>query len=419
MIANYYINAPSLASATSVYVDAAMTVFAPNNFYQQDNISRELIDGVLQPQQTCPSCAYPCGDYPVNGGDAIGLYEINSNIGNGTGAVIIQITSPTVPNGFIVEYDSANYNNMSSPTYGLLAATSGETYIGKVADDCGIVANSPHTLDVSIYNGSTFDLSGNDEIVNVSSSQIRTTANNPNTCIMVIPKLSASPSTLQARVFTLCPSSDFTVEVSCPSLLQSFSAGAVQSSGLGACDNTSLTTRYVAHVNGTGGVLGLYDWVFSDAYGQNILPNGYYYALAAVPSSDDVFRVENGVVVEFLECLLLGYSVSKSSLSAGCQLNITNLRLQVTQGFIPKLDVYSPTTGSIPIIAGLYTATVSFTYAAITGGCCDQKLVLEYGGVEIGSVALPTPPVNGDYYSLAIPFTVSSTETLNAYISCV
>ena len=52
----YYLNA-SFTSATSIYTDVNLTTFAPNGFYSSAGIVRELVGGILLPQQTCSPCA--------------------------------------------------------------------------------------------------------------------------------------------------------------------------------------------------------------------------------------------------------------------------------------------------------------------------------------------------------------------------
>lgn len=58
---SYYINGPSIGSATSVFTDSSLLICAPDGFYSDGVISREQVDCVLLPQQTCPSCvvSYP------------------------------------------------------------------------------------------------------------------------------------------------------------------------------------------------------------------------------------------------------------------------------------------------------------------------------------------------------------------------
>jgi len=289
----FYLNSPSLESATTVFLNAEMTLTAPNGYYQFGGIVRELSGGVLLPPQVCASCAFPCSDYPIDGGGEEGVYKINISVGAGLGAIIVTVNPDAIPSGFIAQYDSAYYNAFSSVTYGYLAATTGATYLGKTADDCGIVAGSPYTLDVYRYNGTDFTLSSNTEVVTAISSQIQTTVDVPSDCIMVIPKINAAPSTLELTIYTTCPYGAFTAEVSCPALLTEFTGTERYASSGGTCDAVQDQTYYVAHVNGAAGTLGLYDWVFTDAYGQNALPDGFY------GSTDSLgyIQVENGVII--------------------------------------------------------------------------------------------------------------------------
>lgn len=57
--ATYYLNAPSFASATAVFTDAALTTLAADGFYSDGVISREQVLGVLLPAVTCPYCIAP------------------------------------------------------------------------------------------------------------------------------------------------------------------------------------------------------------------------------------------------------------------------------------------------------------------------------------------------------------------------
>jgi hypothetical protein len=58
----------------------------------------------------------------------------------------------------------------------------------------------------------------------------------------------------------------------------------------------------VAHVNGAGGTLGLYDLVFSDVNGQFKLGVGYYQTNDA--GTNEWFQVDaNGVIIAFGDCL--------------------------------------------------------------------------------------------------------------------
>ncbi len=54
--AQYYLDGPTFASAVGVYTDAALTVPAANGYYSLGGVVRQAIGGVLQAQQSCPSC---------------------------------------------------------------------------------------------------------------------------------------------------------------------------------------------------------------------------------------------------------------------------------------------------------------------------------------------------------------------------
>lgn len=299
-ISTFYLNGISLESATSIWLNAEMTLLAPDGFYQSGDIVRELSGGVLLPPQVCASCAFPCGDYPIDGGGEEGVYKMSMNVGSGTGAIIITVNPDNIPSGFSCEFDSATYNQFSSPTYGYLAATSGATYLGRTADDCGIVSGSPYSLDVYQFNGTTFDLTADTEIFSVVSSQIETTTNGPGNCVMVIPKPLASPTTLELTIYSTCPYGAFTAEISCPALLTALPSPSTVRFGdsVSACAATKNQTYYIAHVNGAGGTPAVYDWIFSDAYGQSPLADGYY----ASNSTVGWYRIENGVVQQFGFC---------------------------------------------------------------------------------------------------------------------
>jgi hypothetical protein len=76
----YYLNGPSLGSATAVFLNAALTVCATDGFYSDGVIVRELVDCVLLPQQTCPSCeaaeSYNCIEGTcIDPGDGSGTYS--------------------------------------------------------------------------------------------------------------------------------------------------------------------------------------------------------------------------------------------------------------------------------------------------------------------------------------------------------
>jgi len=65
----FYINGPSLASATAVFLDAALTICAPDGFYSDASVVREQVGCILLPENTCPTCCSdPCSGWTIISG---------------------------------------------------------------------------------------------------------------------------------------------------------------------------------------------------------------------------------------------------------------------------------------------------------------------------------------------------------------
>lgn len=299
----FYLDSPSLSTATAVYSDVYLTTLAADGFYSDGTIVREQALGVLLPQSVCPSCATPCGG-TISASGGQGVYYLDTDLGSATGAVIVTFDPLSIPDGVMATFDSVIYNGLSSPIVGWLqGSVSGvPTYIGVTANDCGIVSGSPHTLNVYNYSGGSFVASGGTESVTILSGQLDLTVGQPDQCVMVIPKPAGSPSIMTLKFVGACASTAFNLNVSCPAPLESFPSSYVNANTSAACAEAEGQTYYVAHVNGFVGTLGLYDLVFQDANGQFKLTAGYYKS-AAVPGTDELFQVDaNGVIIAFLNC---------------------------------------------------------------------------------------------------------------------
>jgi hypothetical protein len=304
----FYLDAPSLSTATVVYSNAALTTVAANGHYSDGSIVREQVSGVLLPPVICPACAIPCGS-TINLSGTQGVYYLNTGLGGATGAVIVRFNPLSVPDGILAVYNSVIYNGVSSPQYGWLQGTAGlPTYLGQISGDCGIVAGSPFTLNESEYNGTIFAPLGTTTNVSVLSGQMQLTTNAPGNSVMVIPKTTASPSVLNLTFIGPCVGTQFSVTVSCPAPLTSFASSTVNASSATACSDAIDQTYYVAYVNGASGTLGLYDLVFSDVNGQFKLTAGYYKTTAA--GTNEWFQVNsNGVIIAFGDCLVDQFTI--------------------------------------------------------------------------------------------------------------
>lgn len=305
---SYYLNGPSLSSATTVFLDSDLTICAPDGYYSDGVITREQVGcSLIKAIVPCPACGVPCSGVIHNtgaSGTGYGFYNVDINMGsapNTIGAIVIEINSPTgYPIGIFATIDGVGYNALSSEFYGYLAGpTNFPTFIGDTALNCGLPGTTAALTEYD-WDGYSFVPTGLTPTVTVAAGQVQLTATDPGVCVMVIPRTSTTSTNLNVFIYTPCPTSEFNILVSCPVELPSFTG----SFGVGSITPSTFCflplsyTYYVAPVNGDGITLGLYDWVFSDPNGQFVLPDGYYRS-PNVPSPDDTFQVADGVIIAF------------------------------------------------------------------------------------------------------------------------
>lgn len=302
----YYLDAPSLTLATAIYTNQELTVCAADGVYSDGNITRVQTGCVLGPAKFCPSCGEGCdtnlGELKVDNG----IYSSTIDLGNDpgdTGAIIIRFEPLSFPNGFKAVYDGITYNTFSSPVYGYMTAPSGlPVYLGDQDDDCGITTSSfildNYNWDVVtntyVYNGTT-------SAISALPSQLNLTVNPPGTCVMVIPKVSLNPSSLNITIESPC-GANFALYVKCPEVLLPISASQVGISSASVCGDDENITYYSAPVNGDGVTLGLFDWIFLDPNGEIQASDGYYYSPSSLPSGYEWFLVSNSVIVQMGNC---------------------------------------------------------------------------------------------------------------------
>jgi len=302
-LGSYYINGPTLATATAVYTDEELIYCAPDGFYSDGSVVREQVNCELLPAESCDVCSYPCPVTPAVSSPtppSEGAYYMDVDLGSGTGAVIINFTPGGPPSGIKAQYDSTVYNDLSSPFDGFHSATYflAPTYVGRTADDCGIAGTAP-VLDSYRYTGVGFVATGGNTSVTIAPTDVSLSAAVPGTCVMVVPKLNPTPSTLSLTMIAPCNTSQFSIEVECPAALPSF-LGAVPEV-TGTCGSPLDQTYYHAPVNGTAGNPGLYDWVFSDANGANPL-TGYNSIYIGGAAPGQWIEVVQGVIVSINSC---------------------------------------------------------------------------------------------------------------------
>ena len=293
----YYIDGSTLLNSTAVYTDAGLTTCAPDGFYSDGINSRELVGCILLPAQACGSCATPCGQ-PIAANGGQGIYKVDLDAGNSIGAMIVKYNPASVPDGIRVLYNGGVYNQLSSPVDGYHASTdpNGYTYIGATTADCGISGTTYPALVEYVYNGASFVASGNTVSVFVAAGDVSLGAA-PGWCVMVIPKISATPSLIQVEAVGPCSGTAWNLDIACPVALTGYSSTTRHPACTEACGHPLTETYYNAPVTGTAGSPALYDWVFSDANGQFVLTDGFYGF-----TGGKCMTVKNGIIVAISTC---------------------------------------------------------------------------------------------------------------------
>ncbi len=256
MSAQYYIDGTTLSNSTAIYTDAALTLCAPAGIYSDGFLAREqTVNGVgvnascsLGVVQQCPSCLKSCNaSVKQDSATAPAVYRISWDVGStatDVGAVIIGL-NPAV-NGFLVEYDNQVYNKgvRQQGDVGTLFQGSGKsndgglcqsqnagnyTVVGVNTTTCGVTSsNGPigsGYLDVYDYVLNSFVNSGTTESYSIADTDCVLQNDNttpPGYICVVVPKPSASPSSILIKIISSCSSvalSDFVLNVKCPQVL--------------------------------------------------------------------------------------------------------------------------------------------------------------------------------------------------------
>jgi len=308
----YYLNAADLATATAVYLDSALSLIAPDGFYSDGTISREQSLGILLTANACPTCGTPCGG-SIGGSGSQGIYLLNLDTGStpsSVGAIIVRFDPFSFPDGIRATYDGNTYNTLSSPLDGFHKSTNplGFTIVG-ASGSTGTCSSSWYPsggnilLNEYLYSGGSFTLTGNSQTIAIASGDISLSAAAPGVCVMVIPKVNASPNIVNFELLGPCGGTAFNIQISCPALLPSFQSSTVQPTSSVPCGTALTQTYYFAKVHtAVDSYVGQYDFVFQDAYGAMPLADGFYLT-NNVAFPNQVLHVVNGIVTTLSGCI--------------------------------------------------------------------------------------------------------------------
>lgn len=303
-LGNYFINGPTLAQATAVFIDAALTTCAPDGFYSDGATVRQQSGCVLGIVQTCPACLTPCNQ-AINAGGNDGLFNVAFATGTDTGCVIIYFDPAGVPDGIRATYNGQTFNELTSPQFGYLASTDSPnhfTFIGSQGSDCGIgaqLAGGGYSgLNVRNWDGTQFVLVGTNGQVTGGAGDVQLTAGQPGYSTLYIPKPNATPDGFAIEMFGPCGGTVWAVEINCPVKLTGVPTG-IQGSD---CLSGTVQLGYnVPNRGGTAGEPALREFYCTDENGSNRFAAGTY--RIGPPSGNKVITVDaNGVIINIQSC---------------------------------------------------------------------------------------------------------------------
>ena len=305
-----FLDAPTLAGATTIYTDAALTTPAATGFYSDGNIVRfQTTTGstaTLAPSQTCTPCAPSCGT-TVRGTASKESYAVwNCDVGSATGAIVISFNNPiTIPIGVRATFDGVEHTTLTSSVASQRGpALAGELIVvGETASAC---PQLPGTFNLNnlVPNGGNWVTSSGSTSITHSAGSL---AINPSigNMAMVINKPNATPSTLKLELTAPCgKGTNLDVTIQCPQSLPATSIGTRQSSQAAACATSLTATAYFVHPDGTvGGAPQLHSFAFNDSGAATFLTAGTY-KFDDGTASGGIFQIAaaNGIVSNVQTC---------------------------------------------------------------------------------------------------------------------
>ena len=327
----------------------------------------------------------PCGG-ELEDGSGNGYFEATVTSGSPTGSIVVYFYPQSVPDGIAYEFDGTTYNDLTSNTYGYEAGTGNNLNIVGATGQGGctaaiLIANSPYTLNTSVWNGSSFGLNGG--TTTVVTTNVNLNPAGGITYTLVIPKPSSTPSTGTLKIVGPCTGTGWDVKVLCPATLPSFTTNGVVGTFQGACCAAQDKTYYFAR-NATGGNNFTVDtntlpqvgnFVYSDSRGAGVLTDGYYRI-----TSNTAIYVVNGVVDSISTGCSACLTSYASSLSGRpelvCNATINQTFYHDGSGTFPVANdvVYSDSAGTTFLSTGHYRAGVT-RYRVDANGVVGQVFI--------------------------------------------
>lgn len=398
---NYFLDGPNLASSSAVYTDLTLTTKAPDGFYSDNQIVREQVNGILQDPVVCGDCALDC-DTIINVSSAqSGYYTANFETTTAIGVVRVVFNPFNCADGFRFVEGTSVFNEVSSQNFGYLSSSNAGNFVvlgNSAAAGCGNPVPGAFSLDKYIFeqNGQFVQITGSESVV-YAAGDSGVQAGAPGECVGYFVNSTNTNKIIETQIAATYNNSDFEISVECPQVL----IGSDIANECGEFEGEAAPI-YNVPVNGDYGLIGLYDWVFTDNMATNKVAAGDY----VVININSTITVDaNGVVINIVPCpvnVLKCFNINNNSKSEqsvtynnGSQIVETtvgseqNINICALQGSINTAALITggttDCTDNDDCVEGYWIAELCASYPAFFG---TTQVIVRLVDEELGQVGI-------------------------------
>lgn len=275
---NFFYDGNNLASSTKLFMDKNGLIPAPNGFYNEGGTVREYVDGAFVSTASC-DCPNPCDFIFTTTNTDSSVYDALLPVGTDTGAVVFRLSVSEKNAGISAVYDGVNYKNTYIPSSMLTTPRDFVIFGTATLPPCPnqFVDSTFTNVKGYVMSGGDFTLQSTITSLTVYANQVYNTGFQMG--MLIIPKPDASPSTVNIRIYGMCPSFDFFLDANCveqPTPIEVYSSDYSTASALCSASPSTPTTFYYIKRNPSAVSFGNGDVFFADQYCQTPMPQGYY-----------------------------------------------------------------------------------------------------------------------------------------------
>ena len=306
-LTTYYFEGLDFASATSLYTDADMTVYAADGYYSGGGIVRQQVAGFLLNSSICSTCYIGCGGPQgtliSNRGSEVGKMTLVVNPGATTGAMEVEFYPGQLPAKVTWSVDGGASDSVGlyssevegyvtgfigTETAGITNAlgSNGTSFVGSsyLYDNNTVTWGADDAYTVPAFGNA---VSGDCTLINASPG------GDMKKCVIPIP-ITVAGSEVTITIENCLANPTWSISVPCPRVLNPIACSVGAASAVAACALSLTTVLYTVKVIDSTYVEAK-DWVFSDVNGATILADNHY-KIEVGGGNYLTLEVENGVV---------------------------------------------------------------------------------------------------------------------------